>query len=195
VSASSPPAEIELAQVLAVFGVRGELKLHLHHPESPLWAGPVDVVAAWPDGTRRPVRVQVRRGAGRRWLGRIDGLDDRDEARVWVGARLLVAADALPAPEPDELYVFQVEGAPVEVDGERVGTVVQVHHTGGNDVFEIRATDGRTEFVPSLRDHVETISANPARVVLKAAAWPGPGEEDAERREGPPEGRGRGTQR
>jgi 16S rRNA processing protein RimM len=169
--------EIELGSVLAVFGVRGELRLHLHHPESPLWAAPLSLVAQWPDGTRRPVRLAVRRGAGKRWLGRIDGVDDRGAARTWVGARLWFPRDALPAPEPDELYVFQVEGAAVEVAGERVGTVVQVHHTGGTDVFEIRATDGRTEFVPSLKHHVEAITSDPPKVVLDASAWPAAGEE------------------
>jgi 16S rRNA processing protein RimM len=167
--------ELELGSVLAVFGVRGELRLHLHHPESPLWAAPVSVVAQWPDGTRRAVRLSVRPGAGKRWLGRIAGVDDRDAARAWVGVRLLFPRDLLPPPAADEFYVWQVEGAPIEVSGVQVGRVVRVHHSGGTDVFEIRSTDGRTEFVASLKDNVEAVGAD--RLVLCPGAWPDAEEE------------------
>jgi len=168
---------IQIGSVLAVFGVRGELRVHLDNPASDLWKAPLEVTAVRPDGTEREVVLSVRTGAGKRWIGRIDGVEGRDAARAWVGTRFLFPENRLPAPDADEAYVFRIEGAPVEVDGRRVGRVASIHHSGGTDILEIRTADGRTEFVPCLDQHVERIDGAVPIVVLRAGAMPVAGEE------------------
>jgi 16S rRNA processing protein RimM len=168
---------IEIGSVLAVFGVRGELRVHLDNPRSDLWKAPVEVTAAWPDGSTREVVLAVRRGAGKRWLGRIEGVSDRDAAQGWVGVRFLFPEDRLPAPGPDEAYVFRIEGAPVEIGGLRVGRVSRIHSAGGADVLEIRTEDGRTEFVPCIDQQVERIDGTVPVVVLRTGALAGTTEE------------------
>ncbi len=163
--------------MLAVFGVRGELRVHLDNPASVLWRAPLEVTAVRPDGSERVVVLSVRTGAGKRWIGRIEGVTDRDAARTWVGTRFLFPEDRLPAPEPDEAYVFSIDGAPVVVDGRRVGGVAAIHSSGGTDILEIRTDDGRTEFVPCLDQHVERIDGAVPIVVLRAGALPAAGEE------------------
>jgi 16S rRNA processing protein RimM len=123
------------------------------------------------------VVLSVRTGAGKRWIGHIEGIADRDEARAWVGTRFLFPEDRLPAPEVDEAYVFRIDGAPVEMDGRRVGRVAHIHQSGAVDILEIRTDDGRTEFVPCLEQHVERMDGAVPVVVLRAGALPDPGEE------------------
>ena len=69
------PDEVELGHVSGVFGVRGEVRLHLHNRDSILLEGPVDAVLVGPDGARTGVEIVARPGAGKRIIGRITGLD------------------------------------------------------------------------------------------------------------------------
>ena len=60
---------------------------------------------------------------------------DRDAPR---GAVLEVDRDALPPPEPDEYYVFQLVGLDVErADGKKLGRVTKVAPGVANDVLEL----------------------------------------------------------
>jgi hypothetical protein len=78
-----------------------------------------------------PARVVESKRAGGRRIIRLD----RDAPR---GARLEVPRAALPAPEADAYYVFQLQGLEVvEESGEPLGRVRDVAHYPANDVLEL----------------------------------------------------------
>ncbi len=89
-----------------------------------------------------PAKVVESKMAGNRRVIRLD-------RRVERGVELEVARDALPEPEADAYYVFQLVGLAVEEEGGRaLGRVVEVVPRPANDVLEHgtvvhRATDGR----------------------------------------------------
>lgn len=147
--------ELELGQVVGTFGVRGEVKLFLHNRTSALFDGKHDLVLVHPDdGSRWRVRVTARPGAGKRILGRIDGLTVREVADTLHGATLAAARDDLPSLDDDEFYVWQLVGAEVRVDGQRVGEVTDVQQAGGMDVLVFRAGRG-VHLVPCVKELVE----------------------------------------
>ncbi len=168
---------IELGQVVGVFGFRGEVKLHLDNPESHLFGGSSPVRLVSPDGTFRDARLSARPGAGKRVLGRIAGLDTEDGARALGGWRVFARKADLPAAEEDELYVWQLEGAEVELDGAVVGRVLSVFPSGPVAILEIAAGRREPALVPLAADFV--VSAVPGRVVLRAGALD---EDDADER-------------
>lgn len=140
--------EVELARVSGVFGVRGEVRLHVHDREgSFLLDGPTEVVLVGPDGARRAARLTCRPGAGRRVLGRIDGVGDRDAAAALKGTRVVVSRAAFPAPAPGEFYVTDLIGLSVLADDRPVGRLQQVHATAGGDILELRVGGGSV-FLP-----------------------------------------------
>lgn len=159
--AASPPAlpgrglpgrgttddELELGRISGVFGVRGEVRLHLHNREASfLLDGPADVVLVAPDGRRAAARLTCRPGAGKRILGRLDGLADRDVAAALKGTRIVVARQDLPDTGDGEFYVVDLQGLDVLVDGQRVGSVSDVHDTEAGDVLEL-TLGGEVHFV------------------------------------------------
>ena len=148
-----PDDEVELGSVIGVFGFRGELRLHLHNPSSDLLATPKPVILVDDDGVRRPAVLSARPGAGNRVIGRLVGVDDDVAATALRGVRIRIAKTELPSLDPDEYYVWQLEGAAVEIDDVRVGTVVRVHDSE-HDIFEIRRNDGEIVFVPALHEFV-----------------------------------------
>lgn len=164
--------EIELGRVSGVFGVTGEVRLWLHNPSSDLLDEPRDVVLIAPDGRRFAAVVSARSGAGKRVLGAIEGVGDRDAAEAlkeWVVA---IPAAALPPPDEDEFYVWQLEGLTVFLGDREVGVVTTVHATPGGDLLEIETRLG-PEFVPVNERSVVSIDVDAGRVVLAADALEG----------------------
>jgi 16S rRNA processing protein RimM len=168
--------EVELGVLAGVFGVRGELKVHLHHADSSWLTRARSVTLVAPDGTRAERTLVVRRGAGKRWIGVISGLTDRDEAAALQGYRIVVPASALPRPAAGEFYVHAILGAEVRVEGARVGRLTEVHAAGPVEVFEIALDAGGADavaFVPCLKEHVLRVDAQAGVVELAAGAIEG----------------------
>ena len=166
---AGPPAgeEVEIGYVSGIFGVRGEVRLHLHHRESPLLDDGHDVVLVDSKGGRWGAHLRSRAGAGKRILGRFRTQLTREQAADLKGWTIRVLASALPTLDEGEFWVWQLEGVDVRVDGTVVGTVVTVHATGPVDVFEVRITGEREPvFVPALTEWV--IDAGPMGLVLRA---------------------------
>lgn len=169
---SSAPArdageELEVGTVSGVFGVQGEVRLHLHHRESALLDGGLDVVLVDPTGARFSAHVTSRSGAGRRVIGRFRQRITREQAAGLKGWAIRVAVASLPSLDEGEFWVWQVLGAPVYVGDAAVGKVVEVHHTGPVDVFEVSVV-GTSDpvFVPALGDNV--VSVGPDGLVLRS---------------------------
>ena len=82
------------------------------------------------EATTAKVIVSKRGSGGRRVLKL-----DRDVPR---GATLAVPRSALPAPDDDAFYVFQLVGLDVVEEGGRaLGSVVEVHNGPANDALEL----------------------------------------------------------
>lgn len=140
--------EVELGYVSGFFGVRGEVRLHLHNRESRFFAKTRSVVLVAKDGRRRSARLSARAGAGRRVIGRISGVNFRDQSVEYKDWRIVVQREQLPELEDDEFYLADVEGLAVLVDGQRVGRVKAIHATGSIEVLELDLGDKDPEFVP-----------------------------------------------
>ncbi len=160
--------ELELGHVFGSFGVRGEVRLHLHHRESTLFTTARAVVLLLPDGSRLAARLRTRAGAGLRVLGRIDGVDRPEEADLLADAKVLIARADLPPPADDEIYVADLLGASVQHAGVELGKVVDVHDTAACSILEV-GVGGGTEFLPLHARWVERVDAGV--VHLLAVPW------------------------
>jgi 16S rRNA processing protein RimM len=162
--------EVELGSVIGVFSFKGEVRVHLHNPDSELLRQERRVTLTAPDGRRTPATLSVRSGAGQRILGRIAGVDTEEQARALQGYKISISKEELPELESDEYYVWQLQGASVWIGEELVGQVVDVQSPGPTDVLVIERPDGQLTFVPALREFVARVDIAAARVELVAGA-------------------------
>lgn len=161
--------EVDVGQIAGVFGLDGEVRVHLHHRESALFRKERAIVLVGPDGSRAATRLRCRSGAGGRVIGRLDGCDSPEAAASYVGWHVLVPRSVLPPPEPGEFYLADVIGAPATLEGERIGEVVEVHQHGPVDVFEVRLPGAEEPlYVPAVAAYVR--AAGPGGLVLEPAA-------------------------
>jgi 16S rRNA processing protein RimM len=172
--APAPPEgdELEFGEIVGVFGVHGDVRLHLHHRESTLLNSGLEVILVDPSGQRWLTTIRTREGAGKRVIGRLSTSLTREEASGLKGWRVRVRTADLPPLEPGEFWVWQVLGARVWVGDEVVGRVREVHATGPVEVFEV-SVPGSSDpvFVPAIEEHVAEVV--PGRLTLHPAGWPG----------------------
>lgn len=156
---------IELGSVVGVFGVRGEVRLHLHNREDSVLEAPRPVVLVSPEGTEQPALVSVRPGAGKRIIGHVDGVDTPEAAAELVGWRVEIERDALPALHDGEYYVADLVGMSVEdEDGTVLGTLADVV-SGERDVWVVDTDAGEAFFFPG-PDTVRQVDAERGVVVV-----------------------------
>jgi 16S rRNA processing protein RimM len=71
-------------------------------------------------------------------------LDDRDLAREWVGAEIVIERERLPAVAADEFYWADLEGLEVRTEaGEVLGKVDHLLATGAHDVLVLGGSTER----------------------------------------------------
>ena len=161
------PEEVRLGRVNGVFGISGEVRLFLHNRESDLFAGGGSVVTlVSPEGRREDRRIRSRQGAGKRVLGRIEGVSTPEAARSYMEWEIVCAPAALPDPGDDEYYHWQLIGMEVRTaDGEHVGRLTEVLEGEGVDCWQIQGPNGDV-IIPAVKAIVGSVSVADGLITL-----------------------------
>lgn len=151
---------IELLQIGAVcrpHGLRGELRVRLHDPDSTALEGLAEL---W---TGRDAGDTVRDVAGlRKWrikparpqpdgtyLVILEGLADRSAAEGMRGQVLYARREALPQLDEDEVYFADLIGCRVvDLDGTEIGIAVAVQDIAGNPLLVVERRARAEALVP-----------------------------------------------
>ena len=169
---AEPPARdeslVELGPIVNRHGIRGELRLLLHNPESDAVVASAEVVVLWPGGRREARRVRgspppqaLRAVAARRRRRRHRRRDARSAAPWPCRAR------RCRRPGSDAVYHADLLGcAVVTTAGEALGTVREMLVTGSNDVCVVRDAT-REVLVPMVADVIEEIDLAGRRLVVR----------------------------
>src|SRR5690349_11957976 len=92
---------IELGGIVNRHGIRGELRLLQHNPDSTLAGEARELVLVHRDGRRETRRVRAARPHKRFILLTLDGVDSADAADALIGCSVAVPRTALPPAGPD----------------------------------------------------------------------------------------------
>jgi 16S rRNA processing protein RimM len=134
---------ITLGRVSGVFGVKGWIKVESYTEPRANIVG----YGVWTLRLRDVDRVfEVEDGQGHSGsvVAKLRGVDDRDRAREWVGADIVVERERLPAIPAGEFYWTDLEGLEVRTTaGAVLGKVVRLLATGANDVLVLDGTPER----------------------------------------------------
>ncbi|RMD80470.1 MAG: 16S rRNA processing protein RimM [Gammaproteobacteria bacterium] len=140
---------------MGVYGVRGWVRVasHMDPREALLGCAPWllrrrgDPPGRW----RHRVRPLEGRAHGKGLVARLEGWEDRDQARELVGLEVWVPRDRLPPTGPREHYWADLEGLEVlNREGVRLGRVARLLETGAHDVLVVRGE--RERLIPYVWD-------------------------------------------
>lgn len=147
-------------------GVRGELRAHLHNPDSTLLYERDAILVRHAGDVREVPIVQSRKGPKGTVLLTLAGVEGREAADALRGAELCVRRDELPPAGEGEWYVVDLVGLEArDVNGDRLGEIVQVIPYPTIDCLEVAAEDGVRE-VPLTDDWVREVDVEGGHVVI-----------------------------
>ncbi len=155
-------------------GVKGELSVQLHWPESRALYELSEITLLGPNGEQHGAKLLGARPAGKRVLVRLEGCADRNAAAHLRGHRIAVLRSALPEPEAGEFYLCDLVGARVMLREQGgglspVGDVASVRSLPSVDVLVVRAPDGSEKQQPLGEPFIESVDAKARLVVLRTA--------------------------
>ena len=167
--AAIPEDALQVARVGRPHGVRGELRLL---PESDRPARLERLTRIWlkdADDEVAAFDVTAVRSHGEAALVTVAGIADRDAAAKWTNAEAWASRDELPAWEPDEFALSEIEGWSLFDEGSRIGPIVGVTTNAGRDYLEVERGGG-TVMVPAVKDWLVEKDAAGRRIVMRLPA-------------------------
>lgn len=138
---------VPMGEVVGLHGVRGWVKVFSH-------TEPREAILAYPhwylrrgEGAWAPVERVGGRPQGKGLVVAFEGVDDRDQARAFIGLQIGVPRGDLPELPEGQYYWSDLEGlAAYTLDGEPLGRVSHLFATGANDVLVLQGD--RERLVP-----------------------------------------------
>lgn len=158
---------VVIGEVVKPHGIRGEFSVQSHADSPRLFAAGARLGLR--SGARAPrfVTVLSSRPHQGRLLLTIEGVADRDAAEALRGLEVVVPAEALPELSDDEIYLHEIVGfTAVLPGGETVGLLEGFLDSPGQDLWVIRAPDGREILFPAHDESVVEIDEEARRIVI-----------------------------
>jgi 16S rRNA processing protein RimM len=156
-----PPEYLVVGEIVAPFGIRGGVKVHLDtdFPElvleaTHLYIGdpPTRYLVEWAQAYKQIVRLKL------------SGCDDRNAAETLRRQPVQVSMEQAPTPGEGEYYFFQLLGLDVWTEeGELLGEVVEIHATGGSEVILVRGEQGEI-LLPAIESVVREVDLEAGRI-------------------------------
>mgnify|MGYP000721689077 CR=1 FL=1 len=126
-----------LGRISGLFGVAGWVRVYSYTDPRENILSYQDWQLSLADGWRR-WRMTDGRRQGKAVVARLDGVDDRDQARELIGCDIAVPRSALPPVAEGEYYWADLQGLRVyNTDGTDLGLVTRLMETGANDVLVV----------------------------------------------------------
>ena len=157
---------MELGRIVNLHGVRGELRIRPHNPDSPMLQQLSSLVLIASDGTRSERRVISTRRHKSFVLTFFEGVASANDAEALVGCGVAVPRAALPPAGPAAVYHADLIGCAVRTTaGESLGTVQEMIVTGSNDVCVVRG-GGREVLVPLVADVIASLDTEARTIIV-----------------------------
>ncbi|HEY0756718.1 MAG TPA: ribosome maturation factor RimM [Ktedonobacteraceae bacterium] len=145
-----------IGQVVALFGVRGEVKVRLL-TDIPDRFQQLEAIHAGPDH-RLYLIERVRPHKGEMIVLKLVGIDDASTAESLRLQELCIPLDQLAKLPPDSYYQHDILGLQViTLAGHELGPITEIIETGSNDVYEIKGQDGKQLMIPAIKAVIKQV--------------------------------------
>ena len=158
---------VVIGEVIKPHGIRGEFHVANHADSPSLYAPGARVWFRAPGKPERSVNILSCRPHQGRLLLTIEGVADRDAADALRGMEVVVRAEDMPELDDGEVYLHEIVGYDVVLlDGSKVGVLESFMDIPGQDVWVIRAPDGKEILLPAHEDTVPEIDATARKITI-----------------------------
>lgn len=157
------PDRLIIGRVVGVFGVRGELKVHIESDFPERFDHLTRVFICGDEYAAEHSRLHQSMA-----LLKLKGVDDANRAGELDDCDVEVALTDAVALRPGQYFIYQIEGLRVEkTSGELLGTISEVLQTGANDVYIVATPDGKELLLPAIPQVVKQVDVEGGRMVVE----------------------------
>jgi 16S rRNA processing protein RimM len=157
---------VEVGTVARAHGIRGEIRVRLHWPESTVLEQAGELWLTPKRGSAERFEILGTRPVSKAVLVRLAGIDTRDAADALRGRTVAVARESLPPLAPGEYYLCDLVGARVVGPSGDVGEVVEIRVHPSVDAIVVRTPGGEELEQPLTEPWIEDVDADGALVRL-----------------------------
>ncbi len=145
-----------IGQVVALFGIRGEMKVRLL-TDIPDRFQQLEAIHVGPEHRRYPIE-NTRPYKGEMIVLKLAGIDDASTAEPLCRLELCIPISDLAKLPPDSYYQHDILGLQVvTLDVRVLGPIEDIIETGSNDVYVIKGQDGKQVLIPAIKAVVKQI--------------------------------------
>lgn len=94
---------------------------------------------------------------GKKIVCKIEGINDIDNAKKYVGREILVDKEELPKLNKGQYYYYELLGLSVKLNNKKIGEIIDVQNHGAGDYLVISKKNDEI-LVPLNKDHVLSIN-------------------------------------
>ncbi|EHN59720.1 ribosome maturation factor RimM [Oenococcus kitaharae] len=157
-------AKLRVGKIINTHGIKGELK--------------IDVVTDFPDQrfakkaklfvSDKELTILTSRPFHQFWLVTFAGYEDINLVEQYKGQDIFVDESvSQPKTLPGEFFVSQILGLQaVDENGRVIGQIVDSFHTGANDVWTIKKTNGKEILIPYIDQVVKKVDLAGRQVTI-----------------------------
>lgn len=165
--------KIAVAILGKTHGLKGELKLHpfTNFPEI---IESLEEIFLYNEKTKQfmVATVENLRLADGYYIIKLNGVENVENARKFVGSKVYINKDELPNLSKDEYYFFEIVGSQViDESGKVLGVVDEVIQTGSNDVIVVNKNKEDEILIPVIYDYIITLDKENKKIVVKVPEW------------------------
>lgn len=144
---------LEIGKIVSVHGLKGEIK------SEPWCDSPKDLCRhkkLYFSKGEKELKVISARAQKNMAILKLDGVNTVEEAQKLRGKILYADRDSIKLPK-DTYFVADLIGMKVmDLESDKLyGEIVSVTQTGANDVYHIKADDGKVYYIPAIADVVK----------------------------------------
>lgn len=145
-----------IGQVVALFGVRGEVKIRLL-TDIPDRFQQLEVIYLGSEHQRYEIE-RVRPYKGEMIVLKLAGVDDANAAEALCRQSLMIPLDQLASLPAGSYYQHDILGLNVlTLDDRALGQISDIIETGSNDVYVVKGTGGTQVLIPAIKEIVKQI--------------------------------------
>ncbi|MGN1134378.1 MAG: ribosome maturation factor RimM [Oscillospiraceae bacterium] len=154
---------LEIGKIVTVFGIKGEVKVQ-PWCDSPEFLCQFDKLY-YKSGTE--VNVERSRAAKNMVVMKIEGIDSIEQAQTIRNRVLYMNRDDVEL-EKGCYFVQDLVGLKV-IDTrlqKEYGTITEVFETGANDVYTVKADDGKLYYIPAIPDVIDRVDIDGGKMYI-----------------------------
>lgn len=141
---------IEIGLIVKPHGLKGELKLKLHSPESNLILN-IDNIYV----DNQIFKIDYSKKVSNGILLKFVSKNTRNSIEDLIGKKIFVDKDIIPLAPSGENYYFELIGSKVVYNNVEIGTLIEIVETKANNIYVVKELNGNEILIPKTKSFIK----------------------------------------